>query len=136
MPSMQSPIPALLAALLASLACASKTPEPPASTAAAGTPASRNREELLRAAGSLERASRFLEASFFLEAALLAGADEEDVLRRLVAAEVRSGRLRSAKQRIERLRETRPGDPEVAELAVLLDRLTPSAAADGEGGDR
>ena len=74
---------------------------------------------------ALARRGRFLEASFYFEAAIARGADEKEVLPLLIASQIQSDRLRAAEQNALRLRELTGKSCALEELLVLLARYTP-----------
>jgi len=78
----------------------------------------------LAAATILLREGNPLEASLFLEAALVLDGDEHEILPRLIIAQVRAGRLRSAKVSITRLERLEPQQPSIKALGALVDKLT------------
>ena len=84
---------------------------------------------------ALQSAGYHLEASSFLEAALTNGGDEREILPLLIAAQVRAGRLRAAKQNIARLRVIEPEYNGAEELARLLNRFVPESTSIRRGAD-
>lgn len=76
----------------------------------------------------LERQGYYLESSYYYEAALANGGDEDAILPRLVCTQIRANRLRAAKQGVERLREIDGDDEIFALLLELLHRLAPALA--------
>ncbi len=76
-------------------------------------------------ARALEEIGAHFEASFYLEAALAKGSNEKEILPRLIAALVRSDRLRAAKKYLDRLDQLAPGNQEIRELKGLLARFAP-----------
>lgn len=76
-------------------------------------------------ADALERRGRHLEASYYWEAALRNGGEEEGILPRLFVTQVRSGRLRAAKFTIHRLLELHPENRELHAFQNLLARYAP-----------
>jgi hypothetical protein len=79
--------------------------------------------QLVLAAGRLAANGRHLEASWYLEAALAAGGDERAVLPALAIEEVRAGRLRAARESLDRLAAIMPDRPGLAELTGMVSRL-------------
>ncbi len=82
----------------------------------------------MAAATILLREGNPLEASIFLEAALVLDGDEHEILPRLVIAQVKAGRLRAAKVSIARLERLKPDEPSIKVLGALVDKLTLSHA--------
>ena len=76
-------------------------------------------------AGVLEEIGAHLEASFYLEASLAKGCNEREILPRLIAALVRSDRLRAAKKYLDRLDHLDPNNQAVRDLRGLLTRFAP-----------
>ena len=79
----------------------------------------------------LARRGYYLEASYFYEAALADGGDEDSILPRLICMQIRANRLRAAKQGVERLREIDGDNETLASLLELLHRLAPPLAKEG-----
>jgi hypothetical protein len=79
----------------------------------------------------LERRGYYLEASYYYEAALANGGDEDSILPRLICTQIRANRLRAAKQGVERLREIDGDNETIASLLELLHRLAPALAEEG-----
>lgn len=97
------------------------------SCSSAGRPQSISHEQImasnLETANQLCKRGRFLEASTFYEAALEAGAHEPQILPKLIIAQVRSGRLRAARQSVTRLAAIDPsGNLQI--LEHLLNKMT------------
>ncbi len=86
----------------------------------------------MAAATILLRQGNPLEASIFLEAALVLDGDEHEILPRLIIAQVRSGRLRAAKISIARLEHLQPDEPSIKALGALVDELTHHHTFKGE----
>ncbi len=82
---------------------------------------------------TLARRGRFMEASFFFEAAISRGADETEVLPLLIASQVQSNRLRAAKQNVVRLAEISGWSAPLDELLTLLARYTPAVGTAQQG---
>ncbi|MDD5305945.1 MAG: hypothetical protein PHU25_01365 [Deltaproteobacteria bacterium] len=112
---------ALLAAAAAS--CGQPAPRDTAPDPGTGTDAVAA-AQMVAAAGRLAATGRHLEASWYLEAALTAGGDERAVLPALAIEEVRAGRLRAARESLDRLAVIMPGHPGLEELAGTVLRLT------------
>jgi hypothetical protein len=74
---------------------------------------------------ALAKEGRFIEAGFYLEAALAAGSNEREVLPLLIAAQVHADRLRAAKENALRLREIVGSNRALDALIQLLERYTP-----------
>jgi hypothetical protein len=74
---------------------------------------------------ALLKEGRFIEAGFYLEAALAAGSSEREVLPLLIVAEVHADRLRAAKENALRLREIVGSNRALDALIKLLARYTP-----------
>jgi hypothetical protein len=127
---MHSRTPAL-PILAASLAlCSCRVPAPAGRTAdGAGAAFAESRAEWERAAKACETRGDHLGASRYLEAALVAGGDEERLLPLLAAAQIRAGRLRAARESIARIEALDPGRPGLSDLAWLLDSLLDPAPA-------
>jgi DNA-binding SARP family transcriptional activator len=70
---------------------------------------------------------RFLEAGFFYEAALFFADDEIKILPKLIAAQVKSDRLRAARVNVKRLIALAGRRASLERLAALLDTYAPSA---------
>jgi Flp pilus assembly protein TadD len=83
-------------------------------------------------ARALEEIGAHFEASFYLEAALAKGSNEKEILPRLIAALIRSDRLRAAKKYLDRLDQLAPGNQEIRELKGLLARFAPRDSTPGE----
>ncbi|MFO8071754.1 MAG: hypothetical protein R6V85_07745 [Polyangia bacterium] len=84
---------------------------------------------LTEAAERLTARGDHLGASLYLEAALARGAPEREVLPDLIAAQVRAGRLRAARDSVRRLAEISPGHPSLQPLAAALEEsLAPQRA--------
>ena len=84
-------------------------------------PASRN----LEIADAMVVRGRYLEASFFYEAALTVSTEEADILPKLIASQVRAGRLRAAGQNTERLISLVGEHPLLIRLSRLLALYAP-----------
>ena len=69
---------------------------------------------------AMERRGHHLEASFYYEAALILAADEPFVLPKLIASQVRAGRLRAASVNTQRLIALAGPHPELTRLSELL----------------
>ncbi|HUT76285.1 MAG TPA: hypothetical protein VM285_01270 [Polyangia bacterium] len=123
----------LLAATLALCACRVPAPSGRATDGVAAAFAE-SRAEWERAAKACAARGEHLGASRYLEASLAAGGDEERLLPLLAAAQIRAGRLRAARESVDRLEAMFPGRPGLADLALLLDSLIdPAPAAIGAG---
>ena len=66
-----------------------------------------------------------LEASFYYEAALAKSDDEKKILPKLIAAQIRSDRLREAEHNTVRLISLAGESPELSRLLALLKAFTP-----------
>ncbi len=81
-------------------------------------------DDFLNAGRALMAAGRHLEASVYLEAALIDADNEVGVLAPLVISMVRSGRLEAVKPYLSRLARLAPEAPGVSALEALLGELT------------
>ncbi len=77
--------------------------------------------DLTEAAERLAARGDHLGASLYLDAALARGASEREVLPDLIAAQVRAGRLRAARDSARRLAEISPEHPGLQSLAAALE---------------
>ena len=112
----------ILLVLCGSVGCASATPEPKASPEAARAAACRRN---LAVGDAMSKRGRHLEASFYYEAALTPETDEVRILPKLIAAQVRSGRLRAAGNNTARLIALVGEQPELVRLSRLLSAYAP-----------
>jgi hypothetical protein len=83
-------------------------------------------ERLLARGRRSARSGDHLRASRYLEAAWSAGAEEIEVLPELLAAQVRSGRLRAARLTLIRLRELVGTCPNLDTIEALIDEIDPA----------
>ncbi len=105
-----------------SAACAKvQTPEPKNG----GDVRTREFTNNVRIGDLLAERGRFLEAGFYYEAALFFADDEAQILPKLIAAQVKSDRLRAARSNVGRLIALRGRTPALARLAALLDSYAP-----------
>ncbi len=94
------------------------------------------KEQHLKAAKTLDKQGRHLEASVYYEAAIDGGNCEREILPLLISSQVRAGRLEAAKQNIARLGQIAPKYRGINELEELITNLTRSTHERGEGGTR
>ena len=69
----------------------------------------------------LQEAGNHLHAGYWFEAALIQHPEQEQrILRLMVAAQIRSGRLLAAQSGLERLQQISRNDPSIQELALAI----------------
>jgi len=81
-------------------------------------------KEYFRVATALDDVGSHLEASIYFEAALASGGTESKILPRLIASQIRAGRLRAARKNLARLQEILPTRA-CGDLTALLSRFAP-----------
>ena len=103
-----------------------ETPTPVTPADKRAQAASRN----LEIGDAMETRGHHLEASFYYEAALILAAEEPSVLPKLIAAQVRAGRLRAASVNTQRLIALVGPQPELMQLSKLLTVYAPPLSQD------
>ena len=124
-------MPRIIAVLLSVVGCTGvRTPVGP-ETGQIVRSMQEEREVFIDRAEALDRIGAHLEASFYLEAALAGGGDEQRLLPCLIGVLVRANRLRAARMYLNRLEQLVPENQNLTELRGLLARFAPQKNVPG-----